>query len=156
MATARSQSIRITGSTRLREDEKRRMIAEAERFADQDRARREEAEKLNAADATCYQAEKTLADFGDRLAAELRARLESSMRDVREALAKRDVARAVERADALKVLLQEAGAALYAGAASPGPQPQPDVGASTGEARPTGSGPRGRVVDAEYREQPRG
>jgi molecular chaperone DnaK len=152
-ATAKSQSIRITGSTRLPDDEKRRMISEAERFAEQDRKRREDAEKLNTADAVCYQAEKTLADFGDKLAAELRTRIEAATREVREALAKRDVVRAGERAEALKAVLQEAGAALYAGAAAPGPQPRPDVGTATGEARPSGSGPRGRVVDAEYRDQ---
>ena len=52
----------------------------------------------------------------------------------------------------MKAVLQEAGQALYAQAPQPGPQPRPDVGAATGEAWPTGSGPGGRVVDAEYRE----
>ena len=57
-ATGKSQSISITGSTRLSEDEKKRMVREAEQYAEQDKKRREEAEKLNAADATCYQAER--------------------------------------------------------------------------------------------------
>ena len=52
----------------------------------------------------------------------------------------------------MKAVLQEAGQALYAQAPQPGPQPRPDIGAPTGEARPTGSGPGARVVDAEYRE----
>lgn len=58
-ASGRSQSIRITGSTRLPEAEKRRMVEQAERYAEDDRKRREAAEQLNDADAVCYQAERT-------------------------------------------------------------------------------------------------
>jgi molecular chaperone DnaK len=152
-ATGKSQSIRITGSTRLSETDKKRMMEDAERYAEQDRKRRDEADKLNAADAICYQAEKTLADFGDKLAADLRTRIEAALRDARAALTKRDAALATEKAEALRQVLQEVGKELYAQAGQAGPQPQPDVGTSTGEARPSGSGPRGRVVDAEYKEK---
>jgi molecular chaperone DnaK len=147
-ATDKTQSIRITGSTRLSEAEKKRMIEEGERYAAEDRTRRDQAERLNAADAVCYQAERTLADFGDKLSEDLRKRCEAALRETREALAK--------RADALKRVLQEAGAGLYAQAAPPRPQPRPDVSAGTGEPRPSGAGPRGRVVDAEYRDTPAG
>ncbi len=151
-ASGKSQSIRITGSTRLPEADKERMIRQAEEFAEQDKRRREEAEKLNTADSVCYQAEKTLADFGDKIAGDLKTRIESALKDAREALAKRDVALASERAEALKVILQEAGQALYAQAPEGGPQPPPDIGAPSGEARPTGAGPGGRIVDAEFKE----
>jgi molecular chaperone DnaK len=152
-ATGRSQSIRISGSTRLSEEDKRRMIDDAERYAEADRRRREEADKLNAADAVCYQAERTLADFAEKLPAELRQRLEASLRDTRTALSQRDATLATERAEALKRILQEAGGTLYTQTTQAQPQPQPHVGSASGEARPSGSGPRGRVVDAEYHEQ---
>jgi molecular chaperone DnaK len=152
MASQRSQSIRITGSTRLPEAEKQRMIDQAQQYAEQDKKRREEVEKLNLADSICYQGERTLADFGDKLSADLRQRVEAALREAREALSKRDAALASQKADALKAALQEAGQALYAQAPQPGPQPRPDAGVPGGEARPTGSGPSGRVVDAEYRE----
>ena len=152
-ATGKSQSIRITGSTRLSEGEKKRMVQEAERYAEEDRKRREQAEKLNAADSVCYQAEKMLKDFADKLGPDQRNRIESALREVRDALAKRDAAMATERSESLKRVLQEVGAGLYAQSAQAGPQPRPDVGASGGEARPTGSGPSGRVVDAEYKEK---
>jgi molecular chaperone DnaK len=152
MASQRSQSIRITGSTRLPEAEKQRMIEQAQHFADQDRKRREEAEKLNSADTICYQAERMLADYAAKLSEDLRRRVEAALREVREALGKRDAALASQKADALKIVLQQAGQALYAEAPQPGPQPRPDIGAPTGEARPSGAGPGGRVVDAEYRE----
>ena len=152
MASQRTQSTRITGSTRLPEAEKQRMIDQAKQFAEQDKQRREAAEKLNLADSICYQAERTLADFGAKLSEDLRRRVETALREAREALSKRDPVLASQKADALKAVLQEAGQALYAQAPQPAPQPRPDVGAATGEARPTGSGPGGRVVDAEYRE----
>jgi molecular chaperone DnaK len=152
MASQRSQSIRITGSTRLPEAEKQRMIDQAQHYAEQDKKRREEAEKLNNADSICYQAERTLADYAAKLPVDLRQRVEAALRETREALGERDAALASQKADALKVVLQQAGQALYAQAPQPGPQPRPDVGAPTGEARPTGSGPSGRVVDAEYRD----
>ena len=67
-------------------------------------------------------------------------------------MVEKDSERAGERAKALQQVLQEAGAQLYGQAAPGGPQARPTVGEPTGEARPSGSGPRGRVVDAEYRE----
>ncbi len=77
---------------------------------------------------------------------------------------KKDAVLATTRAEALKKVLQEAGAVLYAqtGQAQKGapyaetrwegPEPPPNVNAATGEPRPSGSGPRGKVVDAEYKE----
>jgi molecular chaperone DnaK len=152
MATGRTQSIRITGSTRLAEDEKQRMINEAEHYAGEDRKRREEVEKLNNADAICYQGEKTLADFGDKISKKLRDRIDTLLGEAREAIAKRDAVRAMEKAEELKHELQVAGGTIYAQSGAAKPRPQPDVGAPSGEARPSGSGPRGRVVDAEYKE----
>ena len=145
-ASGRSQSIRITGSTRLPEAEKRRMVEQAERYAEDDRKRREAAEQLNDADAVCYQAERTLADCGDKITEELRRRIEAALRDTRTALAAKDAAAAKGKADALKTVLQEVGQSLYA-SAQPGPGPR--VEQPAGEAPPTGST---RVVDAEYKQ----
>ncbi len=144
VATGRSQSIRISGSTRLAEDVKKRMIDEAERYAEADRKRREDAETLNAADAMCYQAEKTVADFGDKLTDELKGRIESARRETREAIAKKDAAAAKQKSDALAKVLKEAGAVIYA--------QQPGAGVYQ-EVKTPRSGEAGpRVVDADYRE----
>jgi len=146
MATAKSQSIRITGSTRLPEDAKKRMIDEAQRYADEDRKRREQAEQLNNADSLCYQAEKTLADFSSKLNEDLRKRIEGAIRAAREPLSKHDATSAAARAEALKKLLQEAGSVLYATsatAASAGSQTRPPTSAPA---------PQEKVVDAEFKE----
>jgi molecular chaperone DnaK len=142
-ATGKSQSITITGSTRLPESEKKRMIDEAERYAEADRKRREDVDRLNEADGLCYQADRTLAEFGDKVATDLRARVEAAVREVRLALSRREAAAASARAEALRRLLQEAGSALYAQAGAP---------EARREAPSAAAEPGGRVVDAEYRE----
>jgi len=164
-ASGKSQSIRISGSTRLPEEDKRRMVQEAERYAEEDKKRRDQAEKLNAADSLCYEAETVLAEFGDKLTADLKSRVEAAMREVREALSRKDAQLADQRGETLKKALKEAGAVIYAQSPQapkagpyahtswPGPGPKPDVEASPGEARPSGAGPRGKVVDAEYTEK---
>ena len=163
-ASGKSQSISITGSTRLSEDDKKRMVEDAAKYADADKKRREDAEKLNAADASCYEAEKLLANFADKMTDELKKRIETALRETKEALLKKDAPLATTRAEALKKVLQEAGAVLYAQTGQApkggpyketrweGPEPPPNVGTPTGEARPSGAGPRGKVVDAEYKE----
>ncbi|MGD8743346.1 MAG: Hsp70 family protein, partial [Granulosicoccaceae bacterium] len=153
-ATSRSQSITITGSTRLPEEEKERMVKEAEKFAEQDKKRREQADKLNEADSVCYQGEKMLADFSDKLSDEMQKNIEDGVRDTRAALAMKDAELAKQHADELAKLLKEAGVVIYA--ETPGAKgPYREV--KTGEeqpsgGRPSGSGPRGRVVDADYEE----
>jgi molecular chaperone DnaK len=156
LATARSAAIAITGSTRLQESEKARMVKEAERYAEEDKKRRAAAEQLNEADALCYQADKMLAEFSDRLTAEVKKQIEDALRDTREALAKKDSDLVAQRAGKLKKALEQGGTIIYSqtpGAyqSRPGPQPTPQTGTS-GEARPSGEGPHGRVVDAEYKE----
>jgi len=144
-ATGRFQSIRITGSTRLPEDVKKRMIDEAERYAEADKKRREDADAINAADSMSYQAEKTLADFGDKIDADLKARIESVRAEVREAVSKKDASLAREKSERLAKLLKEAGTAIYA-------SPQAGAGQPT-EPPPGARGSQGgHVVDADYRE----
>ena len=155
-ASGRSQSISITGSTRLPENEKERMVREAEQFAEQDRQRREQADTLNEADATCYQAEKMLADFGDKLSDEVIQRIEQGLRDTRAALAQHDAALAKERAAKLAEALKHAGSEMYAATGASDAYKTVKTGTATpsGEPRPSGAGPRGRVVDADYEETP--
>jgi len=151
-ATDRAQSIRITGSTRLAKEDKERMVAEAERHAEEDKRRKEEAEALNTAQGLCYEADRTLAEHGAKLDAGLSERIEAALRETREACDRGDAKQAQEKAEALKTVLQEVGKLLYAQTAAAQPHPQPDTSA-TGEPRPSGAGPGGRVVDAEYQEE---
>lgn len=156
--TGKSQSISITGSTRLSNDEKQRFIDDAEKYAEQDKKRREEAEQLNAADSMCYQAEKMLAEFSDKLSDELIRDLESNLKKTRKAVNQHDVDLATQCADELEKVIRSAGALIYsqspeAPTSGPyAPHAGPDLSGAGGEAKPTGSGHRGKVVDADYTE----
>jgi molecular chaperone DnaK len=151
-ATGRSQSIRISGSTRLPEADKARMVKEAETYAAEDKRRREEADALNNADAICYQGERFLADFGEKLTTAQRTPVEQHLKDIKTAIAAKKAAECTRLADALKKQLQEAGAALYA-QARPTAAPQ-SAATEPADREPVGQGAHGRVVDAEYREKP--
>jgi molecular chaperone DnaK len=153
-ASGKSQSIRITGSTRLPEAEKQRMIKQAEAFAEQDKKRREEADKLNAADAACYQAERALADFGDKISEELRKTIQAALQETREAHRARDAKLASEKAEKLRSVLSEVGTTLYTQ-----PTGEARAGRAAGAARePSAAAGEagGRVVDADFKEVKKG
>ena len=145
-ATGKSQSIRITDTTRLSEEEKQRMVEEAERYAEADNKRRDAANKLNEADAACYQAEKMLAEFSDKLTEDMRNRIRQALRDTREAIERRDADLATKRTETLNNILKEAGAIIYAQTPGAGGYRETRV-PNDRESRH-----RGRVVDAEYKE----
>ncbi len=96
-----------------------------------------------------------LADFSDKLTDEMKKSIEDGVRATRDAIGKHDAASAKQKADELAEVLKNAGIAIY----SQSPQAQKPyeevkVGgnAPPGGARPSGAGPRGRVVDADFKE----
>ncbi|MEM2926037.1 MAG: molecular chaperone DnaK [Candidatus Bathyarchaeia archaeon] len=141
MATGKEAKITITGSTRLSKEEKERMIREAERFAEQDRKAREEAETRNAADSLIYTAERTLKELGDKVDKESKDRVEKGAQELRELLAKKaDIGQIKAKMDELSKHLQEIGARLYQRAAEErGRQQQPPKEG------------KDRAVDADYK-----
>lgn len=141
-ATGKTQSIRISGSTRLSEAEKERMIKEAEQYSEEDKARREQADEINAADSVCYQGEKLIAEFSGKITSDLKERIEAALRETREAIVKRDAKTAKDKSEDLKKLLQEAGAVIYSQTPGSGVYAQTHYPGKEG----------GRVVDAQYRE----
>jgi molecular chaperone DnaK len=148
VATGKSQSIKISGSTRLSDAEKERMVQEAENYAEEDKQRKEEADKLNTADSICYEAERLLADYGEKMTSELKDKIEAKLKETKEAIQKRDIPAATERSEALKELMKEAGSAVYAQAQGASAQ-QGGGQQAQGEG---GEKPYERVVDADYTE----
>ena len=147
-ATGKSQSISITGSSRLSDEDKKRSIEEAEKYAEADKSRREKADKLNSADSICYQAEKMLTDFDQKIEQSIKDKINAALKETKDAIISKDAELATTKAESLSTTLQEAGASIYK-QTQPEPQPTIETG---GEPRPTGAGPKGKVVDAEFRE----
>ena len=151
VVTGKSQSIKITASTRLSDNEKERMVKEAEQYAEEDKKRKDEADALNNADAICYEAERMLADYGEKIADELKGRIEAKLKETKEAIQARDLKAATERSEALKELMKEAGSVIYAQAQPQGGATAQGASQGTGGAQSSES-PDQRVVDAEYSE----
>ena len=77
-ATGKEQKIQITAKTKLSEAEIEKMVKEAEKFAEEDKKRREEAELFNQANTMVYSTEKSLKDYGDKVSALKKRRLKKN------------------------------------------------------------------------------
>ncbi len=144
--TGKSQNIEIKGSSGLSEDEIRKMQADAEAHAAEDKKQRELVDARNQAENTVYQIKKQLEEHGDKVEAEVRGNIESAISGV-ESKIKEDDAEAIKRStEELLKAAQAMGKAIYekmgAGAAT---------GAAGGGAKSAG-GPSGDddVIDADY------
>lgn len=149
LGTGKEQKIAITASKRLGDEEIKRMVNEAEQFAEQDKRRKEEAEIRNAADTLIYTAEKTKGELKEKVAQDQMARLDKAISEVKEALSGKDVGKIKAKNEELSKVLQEIGAAVYQQAAQqrvkeagPGPEQK-------GEEKAKEEG-KEKVVDTDY------
>ncbi len=140
MATGKEQAMTITGGTALNKDEIDRMMADAEKFAEEDRKRREAAETRNTADNLTYQVDKALTEYGDKIPESERQELTTANDEAKEALKGDDTDAIKAAADHLMQAFQKVGPAMYqaqqaaggqaaaAGGAGPegGPAPSPE------------------------------
>ncbi|MFO1536500.1 MAG: molecular chaperone DnaK, partial [Actinomycetota bacterium] len=116
LGTGREQAMTITGGTALSKDEIDRMMKEAEAHAEEDRKRREEAEVRNNADSLVFQTEKLLKEQADKVEAADRERLESALKEVKDALAGTDTDAVTRAHEALSSALQDFSQRLYSAA----------------------------------------
>jgi molecular chaperone DnaK len=89
--TGKEQSIRIEASTGLSKEEVERMKAEAAANSETDKLAREKVEKLNEADNLIFQTEKQIKEFGDKIPADKKSDLESSLNSLKEAHKSQDI-----------------------------------------------------------------
>jgi len=116
------------------------MVEDAEKYAEEDRRRREVIELRNQADNLLYQNEKTLKDQSDKLDAALKAELEEAVSGLKEALGADDDDAVRTRMEALAALSQRVAEAIYKASADE---------AETGATDPTDSVDDAEIVDAE-------
>jgi chaperone protein DnaK len=118
LGTGKEQQMTITGGTALGKDEIDRMMKEAEVHAEEDKARREEAEVRNNADNLVFQTEKLLKDSGDKVEPAEREKIEAELASLKEALAGTDIDPVRTAHEALIAASQEFAQRLYASAAA--------------------------------------
>jgi molecular chaperone DnaK len=142
--TGKEQSMTITGGSALPREDIDQMVKDAEAHAAEDARRREAAEARNQGDQLAYQTEKLLREHDDKVPADAKAKAESALGELREALKGDDVEQIRARTEALMGVSQELGQAIYAaGGETAGP---------AGPGGPSGASAAGDtedVVDAE-------
>ncbi len=147
--TGKEQKIVIKASSGLSEEEIKRMVADAEAHAEEDRKIRELVESRNRAEQVMHGVEKTLKDLGDKVDGAERAKVESAISDLRTAIKGDDKAAIDKKLEALMSV--SGGIAQQAQAAQQGAGAEGAAGAGAG-AGASGSKGNDDAVDAEFEE----
>ena len=149
LGTGKEQSIRITASSGLSDEEIKKMVRDAEAHADEDRKRRDTIEARNQLDSLVYQTEKSLQDHGASVDPAERARVEEAVALAKKTLDSQDAETIREATNELSKASHKLAEAMYAKAASTGGA-SAEAGSSGGE--PGGGAKKDDVVDADFEE----
>ena len=138
LGTGKEQNISITASTNLSQEEIDKAVKEAEQYAAEDKARKEEVDTHNNAEHLIYQTEKTLGELGDKISADEKSSIEAAVEKLKEANKGTDL-------EAIKAASEELQKAFYAVSEKLYQQANPQ-GGQPGAQQPGDDG----VVDADY------
>ncbi|MEM9071320.1 MAG: molecular chaperone DnaK [Myxococcota bacterium] len=141
-ATGNDHSVTITSNSDLSEEDIQRMVEQAEKYADEDRKRREEVETRNKADSLAHGVEKSLEDLKGKVPDEKLDPIRRKVTELRTAIEERNHDNIVEKMTAVEAAMREIASEAYSSA-------------SGGEAPPSGSdggGDDDDVIDAEFEE----
>ncbi|XP_042015722.1 stromal 70 kDa heat shock-related protein, chloroplastic-like [Salvia splendens] len=148
--TGKKQDITITGASTLPGDEVERMVSEAEKFAKEDKEKRDAIDTKNQADSVVYQTEKQLKELGDKIPAPVKEKVEAKLGELKDAISGGLTQTMKDAMTALNQEVMQIGQSLYnqPGAAAPGAGPTPGAGATPSES--SEKGPDGDVIDADF------
>lgn len=156
LGTGKEQSIRITASSGLSEEEIKRMQREAEAHRAEDEERRKVVDAHNVLDGLIYTVEKTLKEQGSKISADVRSQVEESLSQARQKLDSKEVQELKEVTEKLTTAANKMSEQIYRPSgeqAHAGPQPeQPQPGQPQGAAsRKPGEGGEDEVIDADFK-----
>ncbi len=114
LGTGKQQSVTISGGSALAKDDIERMMADAEKYAEEDRLRREEAEVRNRAESLAYTTEKFLAENADKVPGDVKSEVESAIADLKKALEGTDTEAIKTASEHAAQVSQKMGTAIYA------------------------------------------
>ena len=151
LGTGKEQSIKITASSGLSEAEIQKLVREADSHAEEDKKKKELIEARNQADAMAYGVEKNIKEFGDKVDASEKAKIEDAIARVKKAIEGDDINAIKSAQDELTNASHKLAEAMYskstAQQAGAGPQAGPDTGAQAGTGKKDED-----VVDADFEE----
>jgi molecular chaperone DnaK len=154
-ATSKEAQIRITASTGLSEKEIEKMVRDSEQFAEKDKQRKDIAEARNQADHTVYASEKAVRDFGDKVGADDKAKIEKAVEALKKAKEGEDAAAMKRAVEAVNQSLHGVSQQLYEAAAKAQQQGQgAGAGGPAPEAPREGGAKKGgdeKIIDADFK-----
>ncbi|MBO5453273.1 MAG: molecular chaperone DnaK [Clostridia bacterium] len=142
LGTGVEQKITITASTNLSDEDIDKAVKEAEKFAEEDKKKKEGIEVRNQADSLVYQSEKTLGEVGDKLTDEEKAKIQAEIDKLKEALKGTDTDAIKAQTEAVTKALYEVSSKIYQQPGAEGMDPNAQAGGAQTEAN-------GEVVDDE-------
>jgi len=147
LGTGKEQRIEIKGGSGLAQEEVEQMVKDAEAHAEDDRRQRELAEARNLAENAAYQAEKQLAEMGDKVDSSAKEEIEKAIADVKGVLSSDNVEEIKSKTDALQAAFHKVSEQIYQAAAEQQAATQPAGG--DGASADGGPAEEEEVVDAE-------
>ena len=125
--TGKKQDIKITGASTLSSDEVDRMVADAEKFASEDKLKREQVEVRNSADSMVYQTEKQLQELDDKVPQDVKDKVTEKVSQLKEAIASDDLEKMKSAQEELQQQVMAMGQTMYQGSGSTpdGTSPEP-------------------------------
>ena len=147
LGTGHEQQVTITASSNLSEDEIKKAVDEAERFAGEDKKRKEEVETRNQADQLIYSTEKSLRELGDKLSDQDKSFINSGIEDLKKAMEGSDMSAVKTAMERLTEVSYSAFGKIYQQEAAQG---QGQTGANPGADQQQPPHGDDNVVDADY------
>lgn len=150
--TGKKQDITIMGASTLAKDEVDKMVQEAEKFAKEDKEKRDAIDTKNQAESVMYQTEKQLKELGDKVPSEVKQKVESKLTELKDAISGGSTKAIKDTMAALNQEVMQLGQSLYSqpGAPGAGPTPGADADSSGSSAKPSNGD--GDVIDADFSE----
>lgn len=148
LGTGKEQSIRITASSGLSKEEIDKMVRDADAHSSEDKKKRELIEARNHADSTVYQTEKSLREFGDKVEAAEKQKIEEKLAELKKTMEGDDAEAMKKAGEELLQASHKLAEAVYAQGQQPGAGTEPGDAAASGEK----SAKADNVVDADFEE----
>jgi molecular chaperone DnaK len=153
LGTGNEQKITIAASTNLSDADIDKAVKEAEKFAGEDKQRKEEIDARNSADSLIYQSEKSLKDLGDKVSTDDKSKIEAGINKLKDALKGTDTEAIKKDTEELQQAFYDVSSKIYqqAGGAEGGPGADPNSAGFGGQQGESGNGTDDNVVDADYK-----
>ena len=151
LGTGKEQAIKITASTGLSDDEVEKMVNDAEKFADEDKQKRDSVESRNQAESLIYSTEKSMGELGDKLPEEDKSKITACIDQLKKSLEQDDLEAIKSDTEALVQASHKMAELRYSQQAQ---QPSPEGGPEATDAEPNKEDKSNDddIVDADYEE----